>query len=83
MDSKYIFTTGSDGIVFIYKISEFFPARKGRFAQVGVSEENSEDMPKIKDELAEIVLVNKSFESEHLFTYILPLFIHIGHFQFR
>lgn len=64
MDSKYIFTTGSDGIVFIYKISEFFPARKGRFAQVGVSEENSVDMPKIKDELAEIVLVNKSLMEE-------------------
>jgi len=59
-----VFTTGSDGIIFIYKISEFFPAKKGRFAQVGNTEENSEDQPKIKDELAEIVLVNKSLMEE-------------------
>ena len=45
-------------------VSEFFPARKGRFAQVGITEEASEDMPKIKDELAEIVLVNKSLMEE-------------------
>jgi hypothetical protein len=55
-----MFTSGSDGIVLVYKVSEFFPAKQGRFSQIGLQEETGENQPKINDELAEIVLVNKS-----------------------
>ena len=60
VDGKYMFTSGSDGIVLVYKVSEFFPAKQGRFSQIGLQEETGENQPKINDELAEIVLVNKS-----------------------
>lgn len=55
VDGKYLFTAGNDGVIFVFKVAEYFPHLK---KQVVV--EDSKDHPRIEEHLAQIVLVNKS-----------------------
>lgn len=54
IDGKHLFTAGSDGVIFVFRVSEHFHNKKG------VVTEDSQDHPKIEELLAQIVLVNKS-----------------------
>lgn len=74
-DNRTLFTTGVDGSIFIYHISEqMFNPRDGTFKPVAHSEENTQNDKKEKnkdprlkvvdDELAEIVLVKKDEKDE-------------------
>jgi hypothetical protein len=70
-DNRTLFTTGIDGSIFIYQITEqMFNPRDGTFKAVTHSEENTQNDKKEKnkdarlkvvdDDLADIVLVKKN-----------------------